>query len=279
MRQSWGGAGAWGLGARDQKTCGYSGSRSAESGTPAWARSTRKSRRDVMPLGRDAAEIDLEIRGVGAERLARPGPGHRGAPRQRNDAVVIADERPDAVGARRAGDAERRRIPARFRDARRRPRPAAVRTRNVRDIEQGVAAVAAVIGHQVEPAARRLDAQLDIDAIARCGRNDRRRAPLRDVADVRVRQQNLRLSVRDIGIRHVETARGWIERGGGIGARRAELPARDVEAVRRVETHGILERREPEGDVPRPGVGCWYAHGAPRALSRLRREVRRDARL
>src|SRR5439155_22299339 len=61
---------------------------------------------------------------------------HRGAAGERDDAVVIADERPDAAGARGAGDAVGGRIPARLGDAGSRPRRPAVSARNVGDIEQ-----------------------------------------------------------------------------------------------------------------------------------------------
>src|SRR3989442_14642891 len=103
-----------------------------------------------MALRGDAAEIDLEIRREGAERLAWTGPRHRRADGERDDAVVVADERPEAAGAAGAGHAEGRRIPARFRDARRRPRPAAVGARDVGDVEQRIARVAAIAGHQVD---------------------------------------------------------------------------------------------------------------------------------
>src|SRR5437763_16092530 len=63
-------------------------------------------------LRRHVCEVDLEIRRKGAERLARAGPRHRGASRQRHDAVVIADEGPDAVCAAQARHAVRGRIPA-----------------------------------------------------------------------------------------------------------------------------------------------------------------------
>src|SRR5439155_38936 len=123
-------------------------------------------RRDGMALRADAAEVHLEVRGKSAERLAGPRPRHRGAAGEGDDAVVVADEGPDPAGAAGAGDAERRWIPARLRDARRRPRPAAVCTRDVGDIEQRVAAVTAIVGHQIETAAAGLHAQLDVNAIA-----------------------------------------------------------------------------------------------------------------
>src|SRR5258706_15906069 len=100
MRQSWGlGAGGSGLGKSDAKTGGYCGSRSAESATPAWARLARKSRRGGMGLRGHAAEVHLEGGRVLAESLARARPRHRGASRHRDEAVVVVDERSDAVGA------------------------------------------------------------------------------------------------------------------------------------------------------------------------------------
>src|SRR5882672_4438741 len=99
-------------------------------------RSITWSIREGCRLGRDAPEVHLEVCRILAVRLARPGPRHRRAARQRHDAVVVADEGPDAVGAAGAGDAVGRRVPARLGDAGGRPRPTAIRARDVRDIEQ-----------------------------------------------------------------------------------------------------------------------------------------------
>src|SRR5690348_17878599 len=93
------------------------------------------------PSEGDLAEVHLEIRWQRAEGFPRTRPRHSRARRQRDDAVVVANEGSNARAIRYA---VLRRIPTRLRDALHGPRFSAVYAREIAHVEEQIVGPTAI---------------------------------------------------------------------------------------------------------------------------------------